>query len=107
MASWNRLPATTPLALNTITNPINANTTVMTNTVPSALGRVTERSLVNDQGSANVPASPAFRDIPFHILSFNNVRLGSFNNGRLGCSLLRAFTRYLCSVPVRGHEDQP
>jgi hypothetical protein len=58
-----------------MTNPINANTTVMTNTVPSALGRVTDRSLLNDQGSANVPASPAFRDIPSHILTFNNLSI--------------------------------
>jgi hypothetical protein len=48
-----------------MTKPINANTTVMIRTVLSALGRMTDRSLLNDQGRAKVPASLLFRPIPF------------------------------------------
>src|SRR5919112_4405079 len=93
MASWNRLPATTPLALNTMTNPINVKTAVTTSTVPSALGRVAWRSRVNDQGSANVPASPPFRGIRLQHPSSHSTEVGltSDEYGRLGCSLLRAF----------------
>jgi hypothetical protein len=42
--------------------------------VPSALGRETERSLLKDQGSANVPASLLVRLITFHALVLGPAR---------------------------------
>ena len=57
MESWKRFPATTALALNTITNPIRARMIVTASRLPSTDARLCGRSPADDHGSVSVPAS--------------------------------------------------